>query len=70
MSLNNTTADILANAICAALGVVDTPSITAWQTIIRQIYANLKIDAVVSVASVGGVTTGGGVSGPGSGVLT
>ncbi len=70
MPLNNTTADILAVAICTALEVEDTPSIEAWKKITQQIYAALKVDAVVNVASVSGVTTGGGVSGPGSGTLT
>jgi hypothetical protein len=70
MALNNTTADAVATAICAALNVVDAPSIAAWKDIMRQIYAGIKADAVVSVASVSGVTTGGGTSGPGTGTLT
>jgi hypothetical protein len=31
---------------------------------------HIKANAVVSVASVSGVTTGGGVSGPGSGTIS
>ncbi len=70
MSLNNGTADSLANDICAQLGVSDPTSIGNWEKICRQIYSHLKTDVVVNVASVSGVTTGGGTSGPGSGTVS
>lgn len=73
MSLNNTTADALAVAIVAALGLTGsqaTQALVHWKQVTRQFYAALKTDAVVAVASVSGVTPGGGASGPGSGTLT
>ncbi len=70
MALDNTTADLLANAICSALSVTDPESVTAWKTITRLIYSALKTDAAVVVNGVTLVTTGTGQSGPGTGVLT
>ncbi len=74
MSLNNTTADVTGTAIKTAVAAL-TPEQKAdpevcWQTIMRVIYQQLKVDAVVAVASVSGVTTGLSASGPGSGTLT
>lgn len=74
MSLNNTTADVLGAAVASALLGLSQPqkenTTLVWQTIMRQIYAALKTDAVVAVTDVTGVTPGGGVSGPGTGTLT
>lgn len=74
MSMNNSTADLLGTAINTAVqGLSPTQKADpelVWQTIMRVLYTHLKTDAVVAVASVGGVTTGAGTSGPGSGTLT
>lgn len=72
MALNNTTADAVANAICSALSISDSATIADWKKIMEAIYAGLKTDIqiAVTVTSVSGVTTGGGVSGPGSGTGT
>jgi hypothetical protein len=70
MTMNNATATIAANAICTALGVTDPAAIAVWVKIMQQLYASLKTDAVVAVASVSGVTTGPSASGPGTGHLT
>jgi len=73
MSLNNTTADALAGTINDGVGG-DADSLAKWKIICRAIYSALKTDAVVgttvTVASVSGVTPGGGVSGPGAGTGT
>ena len=74
MALNNTTADALGAAIASAVAALtdeqkqDLP--TVWKTIMRLVYSSLKSDAVVSVTSVSGVTSGGSSSGPGAGTLT
>lgn len=70
MALNDTTADAVAVAICAALSITDPTTISVWKTIMRQIYSGIKTDAQVNVTSVSGVTTGAGTSGPGSGGLS
>lgn len=74
MSLNNTTADVTGAAINSAVQALTTEQKsdpeTCWKTIMRVIYAHLVTDAVVVVASVSGVTTGPGTSGPGTGTLT
>ncbi len=69
MALNDTTADLVATAICSALSISDSATIAVWKTIMEKIYAGLKTDIAISVSvtSVSGVLTGGGVSGPGTG---
>lgn len=69
MALNNTTADTLAALICTSLGIADAASQTKMRDQWRIIYAQLKADIqiAVTVTSVSGVTTGGGISGPGTG---
>lgn len=69
MPLNTATADAVASAIAAALGVVDAPSIAKYKQVYEILYTALLADIqiVVTVASVSGVTPGGGVSGPGAG---
>ncbi len=74
MSLNNTTADATGAAIYSAVQALTADQkkdpVVCWQTIMRVIYAHLVTDTVVAVASVSGVTTGGGVSGPGTGTIS
>lgn len=69
MALNDTTADLCAAAICTALGVSDTASKDKYKQIYEILYTHLKADIAiaVTVTSVSGVTTGGAVSGPGTG---
>ena len=70
MAMNTTTADALAESICAGLGIDDEDAIAKWKTICREFYNAIVADAVVTVTSVSGVTTGAGVSGPGTGSLS
>lgn len=49
--------------------VTDAQLKTMWEQIMTAIYADINATAVVLVASVSGVTTGGGVSGPGAGTI-
>lgn len=69
MALNNSTADALSAAICAANDITDPTTQGLWQNICRAIYAALKTDIQINVAvtSVTAVTPGGGASGPGTG---
>ena len=69
MPLNNTTADVVGNAIASALGVTDVASINKYKQIYEILYAALLTDIQinVTVASVSAVTPGAGVSGPGTG---
>ncbi len=69
MALNNSTADAAAEALCSALGVADGATIDQYKVWFRSLYSSLKADIQISVTvtSVGGVTVGGGVSGPGAG---
>lgn len=69
MPLSNTTADAVATSICSALGVNDAASKAKYKQVYEILYAALKTDITitVAVASVSGVTTGPGVSGPGTG---
>ncbi len=72
MALNNTTADALASTIVTNLGLTGdqaTEALAKWKIITRAFYASIPANATVTVASVSGVTTGGGVSGPGTGVI-
>lgn len=69
MSLNNTTADAVATAICSALSISDTNTINVWKTILRQIYSGLKTDIVATVpintvVTVGSSTTQTGPTSP------
>jgi hypothetical protein len=41
-----------------------------WQTICAEIVAHIQANAQVAVASVSGVTPGGGASGPGTGTVS
>jgi len=59
MSLNNTTADALGQAIASALGVVDAPAIAQWKTICREIYSHLKTDVTTTILPGTIVTAGG-----------
>lgn len=57
-------------AIEAAFGVeLPESSGDAWDAIGNAIVAHIQANAQVVVASVSGVTTGGGVSGPGTGTI-
>lgn len=69
MALNNTTADALVTTMAAAMGIADPATIAQMKVQFRALYAALKTDIQinVTVTSVAGVTTGGGVSGPGTG---
>ena len=49
MALNNTTADALAVAICAALGIVDAASIQKMKDQWRVIYSGLKTDIQITI---------------------
>lgn len=66
------TGDILGDAIRAAIDA--TPDKTDRSAIFRAIgnaiVAHIIANGVVAVASVTGVTPGGGVSGPGTGTIT
>lgn len=67
--LNNANADALAVSLATALNITDVASKAVLQATWRAVYAALKTDIAitVTVTSVSGVTTGGGVSGPGAG---
>lgn len=58
MALNNTTADALATAICAALGVTDATTIADYKSIYRQVYASLKADIEILITANSITTTG------------
>lgn len=69
MAMNSVT---LATAIKAALGLnpaTDAEAIAAWDAISAEIISHIQANAVVTVASVSGVTVGTGVSGPGTGTI-
>lgn len=69
MALNNASADAMVTLMAAAMGVTDPPTIEQMKTQFRVLYASLKNDIQinVTVTSVTGVTSGGAVSGPGTG---
>lgn len=69
MALNATT---LGAAMKSAVdGVTDKTNRDAiFLALATAIVAHIQANAVVVVASVSGVTTGGGVSGPGAGTVT
>lgn len=78
MALNHTTC---AQAVVAAIHAVKPLTVgetviaeQMWGTIINAIFthikANMQVNSTVAVTSVSGVTTGGGVSGPGAGTTT
>lgn len=49
MALNNARADLVANAIASALGVVDPASIAKYKQVYEILYAALKVDVVVAM---------------------
>lgn len=67
MALNGTA---LGNAIAAQMGVTEPTAVASWQAFGVALVTYLTNNTVVSVASVSGVTTGGGVSGPGAGTIS
>ena len=64
-------ATIVQNAAPPA-GTAITPAQlqTMWEQIVTALYTGITANAVVAVASVTGVTSGGAVSGPGVGAIT
>lgn len=58
MPLNNSAADALADAFCAANGVTDAAAIGRWRSLAELIYSHLKtdIDIIIQAGSI--VTTG------------
>lgn len=61
----------LGTQIATALGVAADPvAVAAWQSIANAIVTHITTNAVVTVASVSGVTPGPGVSGPGAGTVS
>lgn len=66
MPLNNTTADILAEQISAALGVTDAESIAKYKLVYRLVYEALKTDAqvIVPTGSINTTGTAAAQSGP------
>lgn len=58
MALNNTTADAAAVAICSALGIVDAPSQAKMKDYWRIVYAKLKADIDITIATSSIVTVG------------
>lgn len=68
MSLNNTTADALAQTIVTNLGAANS-SLSQWQTICRAFFASLTANGTVtieaaSIVTVGSATTQTGPSSP------
>ena len=67
----------MAAAVVAAIETVDTQMTPAqiaqltagWDAICGAIVLYIQTNAVVEVTSVSGVSTGGGVSGPGTGTI-
>ena len=62
MALDNSTADSLATAICAALNVTDAAAIAKWKLICENIYTNgsgIK-DSIIVTLQTGTVITNGG----------
>ncbi len=66
--------DAMATAVTAAIAGMDPEDkrdhAEMWRIICGAIVTYIKANAVVAVTSVSGVTTGGGVSGPGNGTIT
>lgn len=58
MPLTNGTADAVATAICAALGVTDTASKAKYKQIYEILYSALKSDILITIAAASIVTTG------------
>ncbi len=59
MALSPVTADVVAQNICTALSITDPTTVSAWKTIIEQIYAGLKTDIVITILPASIVTVGG-----------
>ena len=60
MSLNNTTADALAVAICTSLGIQGNATAVAnWKLVTRPFYAALKADIIATIGA-GTINTAGG----------
>ncbi len=68
----NTCGTAIFNAITAMTEANKKIPEKVWQTVCAQIFAHIQSNALVTVtvASVTGVSTGGGVSGPGTGTGT
>ena len=60
MALNNSSADAVAVAICAALtpAVTDPTAIANWKVVMRQIWAGIVADEVVTLAANSVITVG------------
>jgi hypothetical protein len=71
MALNPVTLGAEIAVAVANMPNADRADITAvWRAIATAIVAHIQLNAVVTVTSVSGVTTGAGVSGPGVGSIT
>jgi len=71
MSMNGNLMGAEISAALDTLSQKDSADTTkVFQTICTAIVAHIQSNAVVNVTSVSGVTTGGGVSGPGTGTIT
>jgi len=67
MALNG---QALGLAIATGMGVTEPTAVESWKQFGDALVTYLTTNTVVAVASVSGVTTGGGVSGPGSGTIS
>lgn len=69
MALNaNTLGDAMKAAVDAVVDKTDRTAV--FRALASAIVTHLTTNAVVNVTSVSGVTTGAGVSGPGTGTIT
>lgn len=60
--LNDITAKAAADTICSTLGITDTAAITKWENLMKDIYASLLTDIIITIAATSIATTGGATS--------
>ena len=75
MALDDAAADACGDAIIAAIDAMSVDDrknhqAKIWHTVMRQIFASIRANANVNVTNVTGVSTGGGISGPGTGTIS
>jgi hypothetical protein len=56
--LNDANAVLFADAFCTANGITDATAKTHWESLAKLLYAHLKTDIEVIIASLSIVTTG------------